>query len=216
MPEISLSRGGLFSKVSLLLSLSFLVSAFGTYIGAGITSGVVMIVLMIAFFAGAMAVPYMARSSKELGFIGLAGWTFISGLFLGPTIHAYVHILGWQTIFLAYLGTGGVMAVCGILGAFSGINFSRMGWWLTIALLGLIVFGLINIFVSFGHLGNLLYAGVGMVIFAGFFIFDFWRLANSEDTWTSAFDVTMQLYLDYINFLLLLLRFLGSMFGRKD
>ena len=143
MPEISLSRGVLF-RVSLLLSLSFLVSAFGTYVGAGITSGAVMIVLMIAFFAGAFAVPYMARSSKELGLLGLAGWTFISGLFLGPTIHAYVHILGWQTVFLAYLGTGGVMAVCGILGAFSGLNFSRMGWWLTIALLGLILFGLIT------------------------------------------------------------------------
>jgi FtsH-binding integral membrane protein len=208
-PSNTLSKSGLFSKVSLLLAVSFVISALGTYMGQGITSTAAVIVLMVLFFVGAFIVPGMAKKSPTAGVTALTVWTFISGLFLGPAIHQYVHILGWQTVFLAYLGTGAVMAACGAIGALSGINFSRLGRFLFAALLGLIAVGLIGIFIPMSQTVNIVYCLIGMGVFALFFIFDFFRLANSEDTWESAINLTMQLYLDYINFLLFLLRLLG-------
>lgn len=203
------TKGGLFSKVSTLLTASFIISAVGTYIGAGITSSAAIITLAIAFLVGTFVVPIMARKSTTSGIVALTGWTFVSGLFLGPSIHQYVAALGWQTVFLTYLGTGGVMAACGAVAAFSGINFGRLAGWLLVALLGLIVVGIGGIFLGMSTGVNIAYCLIGMAIFALFFCFDFWRLAREEDSWEAAIDLTMSLYLDYINFLLLALRLLG-------
>jgi FtsH-binding integral membrane protein len=212
-PSQALSKSGLFSKVSLLLAASFVVSSVGTYMGQGITSTAAIITLAILFLAGAFVVPFAAKASTTAGVTALTVWTFISGLFLGPCIHQYAHILGWQTVFLAYLGTGGVMAACGAVGALSGINFSSMGRFLMFALLGLILVGIVGIFIPMSQGVNILYSVIGMVVFAGFFIFDFFRLANEENTWDAAIDLTMNLYLDYINFLLFALRLLAALGG---
>ncbi|MBC7998377.1 MAG: Bax inhibitor-1/YccA family protein [Leptolyngbya sp.] len=213
---VSVSRGGLFSKVALLLTGSMCLSALGTYVGAGITSLAAIIALAIAFLAGAFIVPLAAKSSKEAGLVALAGWTFISGLFLGPTINHYVAVLGWSTVFLSFLGTGGVMAACGAIGALSGRDFSKMGWWLTIALLGLIVVGIFNIFVAFSTGVEIVYCLIGIAIFAGFFIFDFFRLSKADDNWFNAITGTMEIYLDFINVLLYLLRLIAALTGKRD
>ena len=210
------SKSGLFSKVSLLLSISFVISAFGTYLGAGITSMAAIIVLAILFLVGAFAVPFAAKASTTAGVTARAIWVFISGLFLGPTIHHYVAILGWQTVFLTYLGTGGVMAACGAIGVFSGLNFSSLGRWLMFALLGLILVGIVAIFVPFSHGVNIVWSLIGMVVFALFFIFDFFMAKDAENSWESAIFVTMSLYLDFINFLTYALKFLAEILGKRD
>jgi FtsH-binding integral membrane protein len=208
-PSIDLSKSGLFSKVSLLLTASLAISALGTYMGRGITSGIGFIVLLVLFFAGAWVVPKNAKKSPTAGVVALTVWTFISGLFLGPAIHQYVHTLGWQTVFLTYLGSGGIMAACGAIGALSGFNFSRIGRLLFFALLGLIAVGLFGIFVPMSASVNIAYCLIGIVVFALFFMVDFYRLAHEENTWEAAISLTMNIYLDYINILLFILRLLG-------
>lgn len=216
MQTRAISNGGLFSKVSLLLTASMGLSALGAYLGSGLTSMAAFIVLLIAFFAGAFVVPIAARKSKEAGIVALSVWTFISGLFIGPAIGMYVHALGPQIVFLAFLGTGGVMAACGAIGALSGRDFSNMGRWLMFALLALIVVGIVNLFVTFSAGVEIVYCLVGIVIFAGFFIFDFFRLSKAEDTWFNAVTLTMEIYLDFINMLLYLLRLLLVLLGKRD
>ena len=141
--SITLSKAGLASKVSLLLSGSFVLSAVGTYLGQGVTSTAAFVVLLIAFLAGAFFVPISARKSPTAGIIALGIWTFISGLFFGPAIHQYAHMLGWQTVFLAYLGTGGIMAACGAVCSLSrvkasiGANYGNLSKFLFFALLPL-------------------------------------------------------------------------------
>jgi FtsH-binding integral membrane protein len=206
-------KTGLFSKVSALLSISFVLSSAGTYLGRGITSPSEIIGLAVVFLVSAFCVGPIGKASVAAGIVALAGWTFISGLFIGPSIAYYVHILGWQTVFLAYLGTAGVMAGCGAIGALSGINFSNLGRILMVALLGLIAVGVVSIFIPFSQGVNIVWSLIGMAVFALFFMFDFFRLANSENTWSAAIDLTMNLYLDFINFLLYLLRLLAAIKG---
>jgi FtsH-binding integral membrane protein len=161
-------------------------------------------------------VPFAAKKSTQAGLVALAIWTFISGLFLGPTINHYVAVLGWQTVFLSFLGTGGVMAACGAIGALSGRDFTNMGKYLMFALLALIVVGIVNIFVAFSTGVEIVYCLIGMAVFAGFFIFDFFRISKAENTWFNAITATMEIYLDFINFLLYLLRFIAAVTGKKD
>lgn len=206
----------LFSKVSLLLSMSMIISAFGTWLGAGITSTGAMIALAVLFVLGSIAVVFAAALSTALGITALAIWTFVSGLFLGPVIQHYVVELGWQTVFLSYLGTGGIMAVCGAIGVFSGFNFTSIGRWLMFALLGLIAVSIIAIFVPFSHTVNIVWSLIGMTVFALYFMVDFYQAAEAENSWTSAILVTITLYLDFINFLLYLLKFLLEVLKKSE
>jgi FtsH-binding integral membrane protein len=219
-PATTLTHTSLFTKVAMLLTGSMAVGALGSFLGAGITSLGAIIVLALLFIGGAIAVKLLENQDVVIAIPALFIWVFISGLFIGPTLHLYNQLLGWQTVFLAYLGTAGVMAVCGAFGALSGRNFTNMGRFLTIGLFGLIIVGVIACFVSLGSVGIMIYSVIGMLIFAGFFIFDFFRLSQSaksnDHSWGNAIDLTIDLYLDFINFFLYLLQFIAAAKGDKS
>lgn len=193
----------LFTKVMLLVVLSLGVSAFGIYVGRFIRSLAAIIVLGITFLVGSFAVYLLETSvSPGVGVAMLLAWVFVSGLFLGPTFQLFAEDNGWQTIFVIFTGTMGVMAVFGGIGLFSGIDFSGMGMFLGIALFGLIIAGVVGIFVRFSREVNIVYSIIGMVVFSGYFIFDFFRLGHTENTWGHASQLTMHIYLDIVNFML--------------
>lgn len=202
----------LFAKVAMLLTGSMLVGGLGAYVGRNIRSLGAMIGLAILFIGGSIGVFIAAGSlSAPVAVALMLAWTFVSGLVIGPAVQMYSEELGSHTVMLAYLGTGGVMAGCGAVGALSGVDFSGMGTFLLIALLGLIVFGIVTIFIRMSRTVNIVHASIGMIIFAGYFIFDFFRLSKSENTWEAAIQLTMAIYLDFMNFFLYLLQLLAAL-----
>jgi len=216
--------GTLFTKVSTLLTGSMAAAALGAFMGAGINSLAGIIVLAILFIGGSIGVMFAGAAAKNGSLsnpvaIGLMiAWNVVTELFLGPTLNMYVQVLGGSTVFLAFLGTAGVMAVCAAIGMFSGVNFSSLGKFLFWALLALIIVGIVNIFVAFSTGVELLYCGLGMLVFAGFFIVDFFRLkeqAGSDDSWGGAIMLTMGIFLDFVNFFLYLLRFIAAASGKS-
>ena len=201
----------LYAKVGALLAVSMIISSLGVYVGRGIRSGGAMIGLGIAFIVGVIFVLIASGGNPIVGVSVLFAWVFISGLLIGPVIQAYSEQLGWQTVFLAFLGTAGAMIVFGGIGIFSGVDFSGMGMYLGAALPGLILFGIVGIFVKMSRQVNIVYALLGLVIFSGYFIFDFFRLSKSENTWQAAIMLTTQIYLDFLNFMLKLLELLAAL-----
>ncbi len=200
----------LMAKVMMLLSGSLVISSIGSYMGLGITSGWVIFGLVVVLFLGIFGVAALAATSPALGVAGLAIWTFLNGLTIGPAVNMYAAVIGWQTVTFSFMGTAAIMAALGCWGAFSGRDFSAWGKWLFIGLLGLIVVGVIGMFTGFGHSFNLLYSVAGMVIFAGYFVFDFFRLSRSEDNDFNAVMITMNIYLDFVNFWFSLMRFIAE------
>ena len=200
----------LMAKVMMLLSGSLVISSIGSYMGLGITSGWVIFGLVVVLFVGIFGVAALAATSPVLGVAGLAIWTFLNGLTIGPAVNMYAAVIGWQTVTFSFMGTAAIMAALGCWGAFSGRDFSAWGKWLFIGLLGLIIVGVIGMFTGFGHSFNLLYSVAGMVIFAGYFVFDFFRLSRSEDNDFNAVMITMNIYLDFVNFWLWLMRFIAE------
>jgi uncharacterized protein len=83
---------------------------------------------------------------------------------------------------------------------------ARVSFW---ALVALIVFGIVLIFVNIPG-GDLVYAVLGLVIFAGFTMFDFQRLRTNTDI-ASAPLLAASIFLDVLNvFLFFLEIFSGS------
>lgn len=203
----------LFAKVSVLLCGTMILGAFGALTGRAIRSMGAFIGLAILFVLGTIAVILVAKANPVAGICLLGGWAYLSGLVIAPVVQMRAEQLGWQTVFGAYLGTGGVMALCGAIGMWSGIDFSGLGNILFFALLGLVVVGIIGIFVRMSRQFNMIYAVIGMIVFAGYFLFDFFRLSKSENTWGDAVALTVSIYLDFLNFFLYLLQFLAEAQG---
>lgn len=209
----------LFTKVAMLLTGSMAVAALGSFVGAGIQMSLgIFILLLILFIGGSIGVMVAARRVDPPLAVGLMfAWNFIAGLFLGPTMNFFVQTLGGNTVMLAFLGTAGVMAGCGAIGVLTRVNLSGLGRFLMFVLFGLIIVGIINLFVAFSTGVEIIYCLVGMAIFAGFFIFDFAVMRQkNDDSWGSAIECTMAIFVDFINFLLFLLRLLAAARGGSD
>ena len=84
---------------------------------------------------------------------------------------------------------------------------ARISFW---ALLALIVFGIVLIFVNIPG-GELIYSVLGLVIFAGYTMFDFQRLRQSRDI-RSAPLLAASIFLDILNVFLFFLQ----IFSRQE
>lgn len=192
----------------MLLTGAMICGGLGAFVARKIESLGALLGLFIAAIAGIFITISVSYANPTAGIVCLMIWTGVFGAMVGPALQRYSESLGWHTVLGAALGTGGLMAVCGIIGAMSGIDFGFLGGILGIGLIGLIVFGLIALFFRMSREVQMGQAIIGMFVFAGYFVFDFWRLSKAENTWQAAIQLTMSIYLDFVNFLLYLLQFL--------
>ena len=150
-----------------------------------------------------------AQRSEQLAVGLLFGFGLLLGLAVAPTVAYYIDAdpqAVWQAggataLFIAGFGAAGY-ATRRDLSA-----IARASFW---ALLALIVFGIVLIFVQIPG-GALIYAIAGLVIFAGLTLFDFQRLRQTQDIRTAPL-LAASIFLDVLNVFLLFL----SIFGRDN
>ena len=199
--------GGLFGQTMGLVALTAGVFALGAYVGRNISGG-----WGIAFFIGAFAVLFgmnaAAQRSEQLAVGLLFAFGLLLGLGVAPTINYYVgadpqavwEAGGATALFIAGFGAAGYATRRDLA------PLARAFFW---ALLALIVFGIVLVFVQIPG-GALIYAIVGLVIFAGLTAFDFQRLRREKDIRTAPL-LAASIFLDVLNvFLLFLSIFSGS------
>ena len=158
------------------------------------------------------AINKISLSTATLMFVAYAalnGITF-SSLF-------YVYTMGsLASTFFITAGTFGAMS---LVGFFTKTDLSSMGKILLMALIGLIIASVVNIFVASSGL-EVLMTYVGVLIFVGLTAYDTQKIKQmfltapdaSESTQKYAVLGALTLYLDFINLFLYLLR----IFGRRD
>ena len=100
-----------------------------------------------------------------------------------------------------------------IIGIYSGIDFSSLGYILIIPLFILVIWNLLNIFMNFTSASKRIMGFFGSIIFIGYLLFDFYILeqasVNGINDWNTAFNIGFSIYLDVINLLLELLEAMG-------
>jgi uncharacterized protein len=181
--------------------------ALGVYAGRDLV-GMVGIIAFIAAFACLIGMRFAARRSAPLtiGLLFLFG--LLIGLAVGPTVAYYANTdprAVWQAggataLFIAGFGAAGYATRRDLA------PVARICFW---ALLALIVAGIVLIFVRIPG-ADLAYSIIGLVIFAGFTMFDFQRLRRSSDINSAPF-LAASIFLDVLNvFLFFLSIFSGS------
>ena len=181
--------------------------ALGAYLGRNLTGGV-GIVAFIAAFACLIGMRFAARRSRELTVALLGAFGLLIGLTVAPLL-AYYASMDPQALWQAGGATALFIAGFGAAGYATRRDLTAIARACFWALLALIVFGIVLIFVHIPH-GALIYSVIGLVIFAGFTMFDFQRLRRSSDIASAPF-LAASIFLDVLNvFLFFLQIFSGS------
>jgi FtsH-binding integral membrane protein len=139
----------------------------------------------------------------------LFGFGLLLGLAVAPTLAYYVG-LDPQAVWQAGGATALFVAGFGAAGYATRRDLSALARSLFWALLALIAFGIVLVFVQIPG-GALIYAVAGLAIFAGLTAFDFQRLRRNDDIRTAPL-LAASIFLDVINVFLLFL----SIFGGGD
>ena len=135
----------------------------------------------------------------------------LNGLMLAPIFLAYTHVMIAKTFFI----TAGVFGAMSIYGYSTDRDLSKFGSFLMMALFGLIIAMLVNIFLKSSSLYWIV-AIVGVLIFVGLTAWDTQQVKNiaavaPQDTLGRlAVLGALNLYLDFINLFLYLLRIFGG------
>ncbi|HUA45712.1 MAG TPA: Bax inhibitor-1 family protein [Solirubrobacteraceae bacterium] len=202
--DANVSQAGVFGQVMYLVAATLGVFTLGAYLGRDLAGGLSLICFILSFVC-VFGLNY-ARNSGG-GAVGLLAATgLFLGLGLGGGIDAYTSAdpgVVWQAgaataLFVAALGSLGYMTRSDLSGGCRVLFF---------LLLGLIVYGLVSLFVSIPA-GNVIYAVLGLGIFGGYTLLDFNRLrgAGSADS----VSIASGIFLDVLN----VFTFFLQLFGR--
>lgn len=218
-PAITGGLSSVMTRVYMKMTIALVVTALtsiwaasGSFIYYFASHSWLMWVLIIAEFGIVLGVSSRIQTMNTM----LASTLFyifavINGLLLSPIFIVYTGASIAKTFFIT-AGTFGAMSVYGY---FTTNDLSKIGSYLMMALIGLIIASLVNIFLHSSGLEWII-SIVGVLIFIGLTAWDTQQIkqmaqyAQGDNVSRLATLGALSLYLDFINLFLYLLRFFGS------
>lgn len=169
--------------------------------------------MLIAMFAMAWILPTrMNRMSSTAVFACFCLFSALMGVWLAPIF--VVYRIG--TIVYTFFITAGTFGAMSVYGYFTKTDLSKMGSYLTMALIGLIIASIVNIFLKSGTMEWII-SIIGVLVFTGLTAWDTQAVkrmaaANLDPQMADKLATigAMNLYLDFINLFLFLLRIFGG------
>jgi FtsH-binding integral membrane protein len=164
---------------------------------------IVQLIMVVAFTSVVRRASFGTAAAMFLAYCALTGVTF-SFIFLAYTRESIA-----STFFI----TGGAFAAMSAYGTLTKKDLTSWGQFLFMGLIGIIIAGIVNIFMRSDAL-NFVVSCVGVVVFTGLTAYDAQKikaLAQVGDD-RLALHGALALYLDFINLFLMLLR----LFGRRS
>jgi len=192
-----------------LVALTLGCLALGAYIGRDLSGGAGIVFFIVSFACVIGLNLASARARQQLAITLLFGLGLTLGLAIGPVINSYAKA-DPSALWQAAGATGGFVAALGAVGYAIRRDLSSWSRTLFWALVALLVFGIVALFVSIPHV-NLIWSVAGLVIFGGFTIFDFNRLRRTG--LENAVPIAASIFLDILNVFLFFLQLFG---GEKE
>jgi modulator of FtsH protease len=206
-----ISTNTLFARTMAYVAATAALFALGAYAGRNLSNGAVFIGFIAAFVC-LIAMRFTATRSPQATVALLGAFGLLIGIATSPTLVYYATAdptALWQAggataLFIGALGSAGYATNRDLSGV------ARASFW---ALVALLVFGVVAIFVNIPH-ASVIYSVAGLVIFAGFTLVDFQRLRRTQDI-ASAPLLAASIFLDILNVFLFFLSLFGGN-GRRN
>lgn len=144
-------------------------------------------------------------------------WFFLYALLNGLTLSVIFLVYTAASISSTFFITAGMFAAMSAYGYLTKKDLTSWGSLLFMALIGLIIAGIVNIFWQNDMFGMIV-SGIGVIIFTGLTAYDTQKIKEmniignegTDEDRKEAVMGALTLYLDFINLFLYLLRFLGN------
>jgi uncharacterized protein len=184
-----------------------------TAFGQAIFGGPAVLVLVLATFGLVMFISFRISHLQPATALGLFMlYAGLLGLMLSSVFLAYTGASVTRVFFISAASFGALS----LYGYTTQRDLSPIGSFLLMGMIGLFIAMLVNIFLKSTGL-DFVISGVGVLIFAGMTAWDTQRIKEMYDPMQDgtvagrqAVMGALQLYLDFINLFLFLLRFLGD------
>jgi FtsH-binding integral membrane protein len=192
---------------------AFLTAISPTVIGFLTSSPIVF----FGLFIGELAMVLVISTQINRLSVGIALLLFFAYAALnGVTISIILLVYTLSSIFLAFLATACLFGAMSVIGYTTKADLTRLGQLLIMALLGVIIASVVNIFLASSALDWVL-TYLGIAIFIGLIAYDTQRIKNMTLANMGNEEVVgrvgvlgaLALYLDFINLFLRLLRVMG-------
>jgi modulator of FtsH protease len=180
--------------------------AVGAYIGRDLSGGTGLVLMLCGLVPLIGLHVAVRKGASSLAIALLFAFGLLFGIGLGPVLNEYAQS-DPSAVWQAGGATALFVAGFGAYGYATRRDLSSWGRALFFALLALIAFGLVMFFVSIPG-GNIIYAVLGLVIFAGLTIFDFNRLRRSGIELAPL--LAASIFLDVVNVFLFFLQIFGG------
>ena len=135
-------------------------------------------------------------------------YTFLTGLTFSFIFVAYE----MSSIIFIFLVTAILFGIFAIIGKFTKMDLSRIGTYLFMGLLGILILYVVNIFIANETL-DMVACIISIVIFLGYIAYDVQRILRSDyqiEDRNLAIIGAFSLYLDFINIFIDLLNLFGN------
>ncbi|MDO4159140.1 MAG: Bax inhibitor-1/YccA family protein [Prevotellaceae bacterium] len=219
----SAAMPALMRKVYVWMTLALVITGFTAY-GVASSPGLISAILMNKMLFYGLIIAELALVWIVAGRINKMSLTTATLLFIlysvlnGATLSVIFLAYTMSSITSVFFITAGTFAAMAAIGYFTKTDLTSLGKILMMALIGLIIATIVNVF--FVHSGGfgLIISYVGVLIFVGLTAYDSQKikvmLAEADDVTEEAQKIallgSLTLYLDFINLFLYLLRIFGS------
>ena len=171
-----------------------------------------IIVIFVMEFAVVIAcTSAMKKDNVVLAAVLFAAYAIINGLTFSVIFMAFE----LSSIISVFFTTSLVFGIMAFLGAVTKRDLTSLGSILIAGLMGIIISSVINIFIGSSAV-DFVVTIIGVAVFMGFTAYDVNRIVKMSQSYSGLSDNTialygaMQLYLDFINLFLKLLRLFGK------
>ena len=206
------------ARTFLWMVLGLLVT-FGVALACWLT-GVVVYVwsFQIVILIATLIMSFTMASRIERMSVGTAKAMFIAfPVLFGLTMSIYLLIFDLPSLILVFLATAVYFAALAAYGHFTRADLSGLRTILFSGLIFLIVFGVLSMFIPWLAAMDRIACIIGIAVFLGFTAYDTQKIRSYYHYYAGFPDMlekasifsALQLYLDFINLFLYLLRFMG-------
>ncbi|MCX7897918.1 MAG: Bax inhibitor-1 family protein [Rhodocyclaceae bacterium] len=220
VPAVAVARSNrVLRNTYALLALSLLPTVVGAWLGVAMHFSLFAespLLAFMLFLGGAFAFMWGIEKNKHsgLGVVLLLAFTFFMGLMLSRLLQIALGLAqGGQIIALAFGGTSLIFFALAGIATHARRDFSNLGKFLFAGVLVLLLAGFANLFFQIPAVA-LAIAAVAVLLFSAYLIYDINRIVQGgEDNYITA---TLSIYLDLYNVFVGLVQLLMAFSGEKD
>ncbi len=203
--ELISQRAEFIKKVYSFFLASLMVAGLGVSLGPQVPAGMTLFIWLASL--AMLVFCYVVRRSEPINIVALFGFTFLSGLSIGPLIHS-LDMAGLMPVVYQALGiTIGVFVGLTLYVFIAKEDFSWLGAFLFPALIGLLLVSVMSWFWPLSSGAYKIYLGFGTLLFVAYILYDTSMIVTRypDDEYVTG---AIELYLDFINLFLFILRLL--------